>query len=91
MRCLILREFMKSCRDYIAVILMLATTQGSTAFGFIYSMVLVDEKDTQVAKVYGILPISKFWFVVFRLIPPFFLAALRHFCFSWSNLFTVCP
>lgn len=61
---------------YISVILMLATMQGATAFGFIYSMVLVDEKDTQVAKVYGILPVSKFWFVVFRLIPPFLLATL---------------
>lgn len=66
-------------QDYIAVILMLATMQGSTAFGFIYSMVLVDEKDTSVAKVYGILPVSKFWFVVFRMIPPFLLAALSTF------------
>ncbi len=63
-------------QDYIHIILMLATMQGSIAFGFIYSMVLVDEKDTQVAKVYGILPISKFWFVVFRLIPPFLSATL---------------
>ncbi len=63
-------------RDYIAVILMLATMQGSTAFGFIYSMVLVDEKDTSVASVYGILPVSKFWFVAFRLIPPFVLSTL---------------
>ena len=66
-------------QDYISVILMLATMQGSTAFGFIYSMVLVDEKDTSVAKVYGVLPISQFWFVVFRLIPPFGLAALSTF------------
>ncbi len=66
-------------QDYIAVILMLATMQGSTAFGFIYSMVLVDEKDTQVAKVYGILPVSKFWFTAFRLIPPFLLATLATF------------
>ncbi len=66
-------------REYINVILMLATMQSSIAFGFIYSMVLVDEKDTQVAKVYGILPVSKFWFVVFRLIPPFLLATLATF------------
>lgn len=66
-------------QDYIPIILMLATTQGSTAFGFIYSMVFVDEKDTNVAKVYGILPVSKVWFVVFRLIPPFVLAALTTF------------
>jgi fluoroquinolone transport system permease protein len=58
---------------------MLATLQSSTAFGFIYLMVPVDEKDTGVAKVYGILPISKFWFVTFRLIPPFLLATLATF------------
>ena len=66
-------------RDYIPVILMFATMQSAVAFGFIYSMVLVDEKDTNVAKVYGILPVSKIWFVVFRLIPPFVLAALATF------------
>lgn len=64
---------------YINVILMLATMQGSIAFGFIYSMVLVDEKDTNVAKVYGILPVSKLWFVVFRLFPPFLLATIATF------------
>jgi fluoroquinolone transport system permease protein len=69
----------EALQDYIAVILMLATMQGSIAFGFIYSMVFVDEKDTNVAKVYGIVPISKFWFVVFRLIPPFLLATLSTF------------
>jgi fluoroquinolone transport system permease protein len=66
-------------QDYIAVILMLASMQGSIAFGFIYSMVLVDEKDTGVAKIYGILPVSKFWFVFFRLIPPFALATVATF------------
>ena len=66
-------------QDYINVILMLATMQGAIAFGFVYSMVLVDEKDTSVSKVYGILPISKFWFTVFRLTPPFILATLATF------------
>lgn len=65
--------------SYISVILMFASMQGSIAFGFIYSMVLVDEKDTDVARIYGILPVSKFWFVVFRLIPPFLLATLATF------------
>lgn len=72
-------EVYEVLRPYIPVILMFATTQASTAFGFIYSMVLVDEKDKGVAKVYGILPISKFWFVVLRLIPPFGLATLSTF------------
>ena len=72
-------EIYEVLRNYIPVILMLAAMQGSIAFGFIYSMVLVDEKDTQVAKVYGILPVSKFWFTAFRLIPPFLLATLAAF------------
>ena len=63
-------------KDYIHILLMAATTQGSLMFGFIYSMILIDEKDTQVAKVYGVLPVSKFWFVVFRLIAPFLLSTL---------------
>ena len=66
-------------QDYISIILMLATMQGSVAFGFIYSMVLVDEKDKHIGQIYGILPVSKFWFVVFRLIPPFALAATATF------------
>ncbi|HLM00517.1 MAG TPA: hypothetical protein VK400_05645 [Pyrinomonadaceae bacterium] len=65
--------------DYLNVILMFATMQGAIAFGFIYSMIFVDEKDTGVAKIYGVLPVSKFWFVVFRLIPPFSLATLATF------------
>ena len=64
---------------YISVLLMAATMQNSLMFGFIYSMVLIDEKDTKVAKVYGILPVSKFWFVIFRLIVPFLFAAVSTF------------
>jgi fluoroquinolone transport system permease protein len=66
-------------QEYVAFILMLATTQGSVAFGFIYSMVLVDEKDKNVASVYGILPVSKSLLIIFRLIPPFLLSTLATF------------
>lgn len=72
-------EIYSFLREYINIFLMFAVMQGAITFGFIYSMVLVDEKDTNVAKVYGILPISKFWFVIFRLIPPFLLASLATF------------
>lgn len=64
---------------YINVLLMSATMQGALIIGFIYSMVLVDEKDTSVSKVYGILPIAQFWFVIFRLIVPFSFAAFSAF------------
>lgn len=63
-------------KDYIHVLLMAATTQGSLMFGFIYSMILIDEKDTHVAKVYGVLPVSKFWFVIFRLLTPFLFSTI---------------
>lgn len=66
-------------KDYIAVLLMAVSMQGSLIFGFIYSMVLIDEKDTHVAKVYGVLPVSKFWFVIFRLIAPFLFSTLATF------------
>lgn len=66
-------------KDYISILLMAATMQNSLIFGFIYSMVLIDEKDTQVAKVYGILPVSKFWFVIFRLIAPFLFSTIATF------------
>lgn len=65
--------------DYVYLILMLISMQGSLAFGFIYSMVVIDEKDTQVAKVYGILPISQIGFVLFRLIAPLFFSAAATF------------
>ena len=65
--------------SYVPQIEMLFSVQGAVAFGFIYSMVLIDEKDTNVAKVYGVLPVSHFWFTVFRLIPPFLLATVSTF------------
>lgn len=72
-------ETFEILKDYISILLMAATMQNSLIFGFIYSMVLIDEKDTSVAKVYGILPVSKFWFVIFRLIAPFLLSTISTF------------
>ncbi len=72
-------ESFEILKDYVSILLMAATMQGSLIFGFIYSMVLIDEKDTRVAKVYGILPVSKFRFVIFRLIAPFVFSTLATF------------
>ncbi len=67
--------------------MMAATMQNSLIFGFIYSMVLIDEKDTSVAKVYGILPVSKFWFVIFRLIAPFLYSTIATFLMLFAEPF----
>lgn len=64
---------------YIPIVLMGATMQTSTMFAFIYSMVLINEKDIHVAKVYGILPVSKIGFVASRLVIPFSISTLMTF------------
>jgi fluoroquinolone transport system permease protein len=64
---------------YVPIVLMGATVQTSTMFGFIYSMVLVHEKDIQVAKVYGVLPVSKIGFVASRLLIPFIISTVTTF------------
>jgi fluoroquinolone transport system permease protein len=53
---------------YVPYVLIVATIEVTQMFGFIYSMVLIDEKETEVAKVYGVLPVSKAGFVLSRLI-----------------------
>ena len=65
--------------EYVPVVLMGATMQTSTMFGFIYSMVFINEKEIQVAKVYGILPVSKTGFVTSRLVIPFTISTFTTF------------
>ena len=62
--------------DYVIYVIIVATIELVQMFGFIYSMVLIDEKETEVAKIYGVLPISKFWFIIFRLIIPMMITVI---------------
>ncbi len=62
--------------DYVVYVIIVATIEVVQMFGFIYSMVLIDEKETEVAKVYGILPVSKFWFIIFRFLIPSFITTI---------------
>ncbi|MEM8888988.1 MAG: hypothetical protein AAGD28_13475 [Bacteroidota bacterium] len=62
--------------EYTVYILMAALMQCSTMFGFIYCMVFIDEKDTGVAKVYGILPLNKIGFMLVRLSFPVLYSSL---------------
>jgi len=72
---------------YLPIILMGATMQTSTMFGFIYSMVFIDEKETNVAKVYGVLPVSKTGFVAFRMVIPFTISTTFTFLLLASQPF----
>ena len=62
--------------DYVIYIIIVATIENVQMFGFIYSMVLIDEKETEVAKIYGILPVSKAWFIVSRLVIPMLITSV---------------
>ena len=64
---------------FTPIILMGATMQTSTMFGFIYSVVLIHEKDIEVAKVYGVLPVSQTGYVLSRMLIPFCISALMTF------------
>lgn len=64
---------------FIPLILMGATMQTGTMYGFIYGIVLIDEKDTGVAKTYGILPVSRMKFVLGRLMPSLLISAVFTF------------
>lgn len=61
---------------YAPIVLMGAVVQTSIMFGFIYCMVLIHEKDLGVARVYGILPVSKPGFLLTRLLIPFIVSTL---------------
>lgn len=56
--------------DYTLYVLMAAVTQTSQMFGFIYGMVFIEEKETQVAKMYGVVPVERKSFILSRLVLP---------------------
>lgn len=68
--------------NYVPYIVIVATIESVQMFGFIYSMVLIDEKETGVAKVYGILPVANSAFVVLRMIIPMLLTVV----ITWALL-----
>lgn len=57
---------------YIPVFLAVAVIENTQMFSFISSMVLIDEKESEVAKVYGIIPLTKFQYLVSRFFLPYF-------------------
>jgi len=72
---------------FVPIVLMGATIQTSTMFAFIYGMVLIHEKDIQVSKIYGILPVSKTGFVTTRLVFPFAISSMATFILLFTQPF----
>jgi fluoroquinolone transport system permease protein len=77
--CPYLKETYPEVAPYIIYIVIMSCTQASTMYGFIYSIVFLDERDTEVSKMYGVLPISKSGFLLNRLFAPYLLSTLTTF------------
>lgn len=77
--CPYLKETYPEVAPYIIYIVIMSCTQASTMYGFIYSVVFLDERDTEVSKMYGILPISKSGFLLNRLFAPYLLSTITTF------------
>jgi fluoroquinolone transport system permease protein len=63
-------EFLNAYINLFLIVLIIENTQG---FCIINSLLFIEEKETQVAKVYGILPVSKVRLVFARLFIPYVL------------------
>lgn len=64
---------------YLPVFLVIAVIENTQMFCFISSMVLIDEKESDVAKVYGVVPFTKSQFIVSRFLIPYFFTTLLNF------------
>lgn len=62
--------------EYAIYIVVFATVEVTQMFGFIYSIVFIEEKEQEVSKVYGVMPISRITFTLFRMLIPVILTTL---------------
>ncbi len=61
---------------YLPIFLVVAVIENTQMFCFISSMVLIDEKESDVAKVYGVVPFTKWQFIISRFLIPYFFTVL---------------
>jgi fluoroquinolone transport system permease protein len=63
-------------QPYLILFLMVGVIENTQAFCFISTMVLVDEKENNVAIVYGVTPLSKIEYLLSRFLFPFLFTCL---------------
>lgn len=61
---------------YIPLFLVIGIVENTQVFCFISSMVLIEEKEANVAMLYGIIPINSIQYLLSRFIFPFFITVL---------------
>lgn len=77
-------------RDYVTLFIIVAAIENTQVFSFITTMVLIDEKETNVAKVYAVVPLTGFEYLLSRFIFPFlFTVFLNIVLFSVQPFFEI--
>ena len=66
---------------YLPLFIVFGVIENTQTFCFITSMVLIDEKETGVAKAYGIVPLSSFVYLTSRFLFPFLFTVLVNVLF----------
>jgi fluoroquinolone transport system permease protein len=61
---------------YLSIFLMVGVIENTQTFSFISTMVLIDEKETDVAKVYGVVPLNSLEFISSRLLIPYIITVM---------------
>lgn len=61
---------------YVPVMLVVCVIENTQMFCFISSMVLIDEKENNVASVYGVVPLSSLHYIVSRFLFPYLFTVL---------------
>lgn len=83
---------------YLPIFLVVAVIENTQMFCFIGSMVLIDEKESDVAKVYGVVPFTKRQFIVSRFLISYFFTVILNlilfyiqpfYTISWGNNLTI--
>lgn len=65
--------------NYILYVLMACITQIAQMFGFIYGLIFIEEKETGVAKVFGVSPVAKAPYLLSRLSFAFIFSVIFNF------------
>ncbi len=61
---------------FLPLFIAIGVIENTQMFCFICTMVLIDEKETNVSKVYGVVPITKTQFILSRMLLPFLFTVL---------------
>lgn len=61
---------------YLPLFLVVAVIENTQMFSFISSMVLIDEKETEVARNYGVVPLSRWEYLLSRFLLPYLFTFL---------------